>query len=118
MTQWIRRLGVFLMLTVMLAACGGGGGGGGGGSNNPPPPAGGAAPSGLSYTSPVDVVVGTAVPSLTPTVTGSVSAYSVSLPVPAAIPDLVFDRPFVVALVDERSKPPLVDFLASVRELG
>lgn len=69
---------------VMVAACGGGGGsgssGGGGGGGG----GGGVAPSGLSYTSPVESTVGTAI-TLLPTVTGTVTSYSVSHPLPAGL---------------------------------
>jgi hypothetical protein len=61
-----------------LAACGGAGGsvsGGGGGS----------APSALSYTSPTQATVGTSITSLTPTVTGTVTSYSVSPALPAGL---------------------------------
>jgi hypothetical protein len=42
-------------------------------------------PSGLSYTSPVIATVGTALASLSPTVTGTVSSYSVSQALPAGL---------------------------------
>jgi hypothetical protein len=62
-----------------LAACGGGGGGGGDGGG------GGTAPSALTYTSPVTATVGTALAALSPTVTGTVSSYSVSPALPAGL---------------------------------
>jgi 6-phosphogluconolactonase len=61
-----------LFAAVQLAACGGGGGG------TP-------APSGLSYPKAPTIVVGQAIPPLSPTVTGTVSAYSVSPDLPAGL---------------------------------
>jgi Putative Ig domain len=66
-------------LGLLLAACGGGGGYGGG--TPPPPPA----PSALSYTSPAATTVGVAMTALNPTVTGTVTSYSVSPALPAGI---------------------------------
>jgi uncharacterized protein (TIGR03118 family) len=63
---------------MLLAACGGGGYGGGGGGMTAPP-------SGLSYGGAVAATVGVALTPVTPTVTGSVSAYSVSPALPAGI---------------------------------
>ena len=68
-------------LTLMLTACGGGGGN----PASPPPPPMTQAPSGLTYPNVGTPVVGVAVPALTPTVTGSVSAYSVTPPLPAGL---------------------------------
>lgn len=68
--------------TLALSACGGGGGGKDSGGSNPPPVT---APSALSYTSPVQAVVGTALDSLSPKVTGTVSSYSVSPALPAGL---------------------------------
>jgi Putative Ig domain/PQQ-like domain len=65
-----------------LVACGGGGGGDGGGGSTPPAAT---PPSGLSYSSPGIVVVGTAITSLTPTVTGTVTGYSVSPALPVGL---------------------------------
>ncbi|HYP78693.1 MAG TPA: TIGR03118 family protein, partial [Steroidobacteraceae bacterium] len=65
-----------------LSACGGGdgyGGGGGGGGGTT------AAPSGLSYTSPVTANVGTALTALNPAVTGSVTTYTVAPALPAGL---------------------------------
>src|ERR1700730_4231075 len=56
-----------------VAACGGGGGDG----ESPP--------SALSYTSPVQTTMGTAMTVLSPTVTGTVSSYSVSPALPAGV---------------------------------
>lgn len=61
-----------------LAACGGGGGNGGGGMTAPPP-------SGLSYGGAATAVVGVALSPLTPSVTGTVSTYSVAPALPAGI---------------------------------
>jgi polyhydroxybutyrate depolymerase len=69
-----RFLAVFSVL--LIVSCGGGGGGGGGS---------GAAPSGLSYPSPQTYTLNSAITTLTPTVTGSVSSYSVSPPLPAGL---------------------------------
>jgi len=59
-----------------LVACGGGGGA----TPTPLPP-----PSGLSYSSPGTMVVGVAITSLTPSVTGTVTSYSVSPGLPAGL---------------------------------
>jgi len=64
-----------------LAACGGGGYGGGGGGGG----GGGSAPSALTYMSPATATVGTAITALSPTVTGSVTSYSVSPALPAGL---------------------------------
>jgi len=66
-----------LFLTLLVAACGGGGGGGG--ASAPPQ----SAPSGLSYSTPVVLNVGAQATPISPTVTGSVSTYSIS----PALPD-------------------------------
>ena len=73
----MRQLGLAwaMACACLLSACGGGGGGGRGGS----------APSGLSYTSPFTATVGTAITPLTPTVTGTVTGYSVSPALPAGL---------------------------------
>ena len=70
-----RALPVMAGVAVVLSACGGGGGGGSGTS----------APSGLSYPSPPAFVVNTAIATLTPTVTGTVTGYSVSPALPAGL---------------------------------
>ncbi|MCU1261803.1 MAG: putative Ig [Bryobacterales bacterium] len=67
-------LGFFL-----LSACGGGS------SNPPPPPPGTTAPSGLSYQTPQAFTIGQAITALSPTVTGTVSSYSVSPTLPAGL---------------------------------
>jgi hypothetical protein len=74
----MRRIAAFLAFTLVLAACGGGGGGGGGSTPLP-------APTGLSYTTPVRAVVGTALTGVTPTVTGTVSTWSVAPALPAGL---------------------------------
>ncbi len=61
-----------------LTGCGGGSGSGSGSSSV-------AAPSALSYTSPVTATQGTALTSLTPKVTGTVTGYSVSPALPAGL---------------------------------
>lgn len=72
------RLAALLALT--LTACGGGGG------NNPPPPP-PPAPSGLSYSgaTSVNFQVAEAIQAMTPTVTGTPTAYTVSPALPAGI---------------------------------
>lgn len=67
------------VLLVSLAACGGGSQSGG--TTTPPTPA----PSGLSYPTPQTFTVGQAITSLSPTVTGSVSSYSVSPTLPTGL---------------------------------
>ncbi|HEY3516246.1 MAG TPA: putative Ig domain-containing protein [Gammaproteobacteria bacterium] len=69
-----RRLAV---LCLFLAGCGGGGGG------SPPPSA--TAPTGLTYTSPQTYTVGTAIAPLQPTVTGTVTSFSVAPVLPAGL---------------------------------
>jgi hypothetical protein len=68
-----------LWALVCVSACGGGGSGGA--STPPPPPA----PSGLSYPTPPAFVVNTAIASLSPTVSGTVTSYSVSPTLPAGL---------------------------------
>jgi hypothetical protein len=65
-----------VLLSLLIAGCGGGSGGG----NNAPP-----APSGLSYTAPQSFTTGVAVTALTPTVTGTVTTYSVTPALPAGL---------------------------------
>jgi len=69
------RLLFGLATAILVTACGGGGGGGGGGGTP--------APSGLSYPTAPSFVVGQAISSLSPTVTGMVTTYSVSPQLPA-----------------------------------
>lgn len=68
------RIGLTSCLSLWLAACGGGGYGGGG-----------SAPSALAYSSPVTATVGTAITSLAPSVTGTVTGYSVTPALPAGL---------------------------------
>lgn len=72
-------------LGLLLATAIGCGGGSSGGSSTPPPPGGPSAPSGLSYGSPQTYVVGTAITPLTPTVTGTVTSYSIAPDLPAGL---------------------------------
>jgi hypothetical protein len=74
------------LLMTLLSACGGGGDGGGG-SNPPPPPPPPAvvAPTGLTYLSPHTFTIGTAIAPLAPSVTGSVTSYSVAPALPAGL---------------------------------
>jgi hypothetical protein len=69
------RAFVLGLLALIIAGCGGGGGGGGA-----PPQS---APSDLSYASPVVLTVGVQAPTISPTVTGNVTTYSIS----PALPD-------------------------------
>jgi len=73
----MRRFVLGVSFSVILTACGGGGGGGG---STPL-----AAPSGLSYTTPVKATAGQALSGVTPTVTGTVSTWSVSPALPAGL---------------------------------
>jgi hypothetical protein len=76
----MRRCSLFMVTLALgaLAGCGGGGG-------NSPPPAPLPAPTGLSYPAHPTFVVGTAIAALSPSVTGSASAYSVSPALPAGL---------------------------------
>lgn len=74
MINRLRFLG--LALLVLASGCGGGAGS----SASPLVP-----PSGLSYASPQTYYVGTVLQTLTPTVSGSVTSYSVSPPLPAGL---------------------------------
>jgi hypothetical protein len=65
------------LLALIIAGCGGGGGGGGALPQSPP--------SDLSYASPVVFDVGVEAPTLSPTVTGSVTSYSISPALPAGL---------------------------------
>ncbi|MBS0419797.1 MAG: PQQ-binding-like beta-propeller repeat protein [Proteobacteria bacterium] len=73
---WLTHF-ILAVLVVTLGGCGGGGGG----SEPPPLPA----PSGLSYTTPQNLRLNTAIAALSPTVTGTVSTYSVSPSLPAGL---------------------------------
>lgn len=68
---------IAMLALTSIAACGGGGGGGG--------PAPLPAPSGLSFANPDTFVVGTAIAPLAPSVTGTVTSYSVSPSLPAGL---------------------------------
>lgn len=78
-----KNLAVTFLIAIcefLLSACGGGGGGS---SNGSPVASALPAPSALAYTSPLALTVGTPVSALAPTVTGTVSTYTVS----PALPD-------------------------------
>src|SRR5687767_9250174 len=74
---------MLLPLLSLIAACGGGGGGGGGGPGGSQATT--APPTSLSYSSPAGFVVGQPVAQLVPTVTGTVSGYSVSPTLPVGL---------------------------------
>jgi hypothetical protein len=82
-TRWLT--GFFLaplsIGLLLLSACGGGGDSG----SVTPPPAGTPAPTGLSYPTPQVFTVGQAAATVSPTVTGTVSSYSVSPALPAGL---------------------------------
>lgn len=71
------------LLTTLLYACGGGGGGGG--STPPPPAPPPAPPTGLTYQSPHTFTIGTPITALSPSVTGSVTTYTVTPALPAGL---------------------------------
>ena len=81
--------GSCLAAIVLVAGCGGGGGGGGssggGGGGGGGEGALLSAPSALSYPTAPTLTAGTAMAPLAPTVTGSVSSYSVGAPLPAGL---------------------------------
>ena len=72
------RLLFGLATAILIAGCGGGGGGGGGVGGTP-------APDGLSYPLAPAFVVGQTISALAPTVTGTVTTYSVSPQLPAGL---------------------------------
>jgi hypothetical protein len=78
-----RRLKALLpaLAATLLIACGGGDSS----STPPPPPAPIPAPSSLNYAAPPAFTVGTAITTLTPAVTGAVTAYTVSPALPAGL---------------------------------
>jgi hypothetical protein len=78
-----KRVGQLLLMAAICAleACGGGGGADDGGGAPAPAPV--TPPSALTYPSPQSLTVGTAIAPLTPTVTGTVTSYSVT----PALPD-------------------------------
>lgn len=93
MREWsnTRELPMFRLIVIAsffigLAACGGGGGAGaaGGGSSSGSGTS-VVAPTSLSYSSPLSTIVGTALTAQTPSVTGTVSAYSVTPALPAGL---------------------------------
>lgn len=73
-----RRAFVLGFLTLIVAGCGGGGGGGDATAHS-------SAPSNLSYASPAVLTVGVQAPTMSPTVTGSVTTYSISPALPAGL---------------------------------
>jgi hypothetical protein len=73
----LRRTWVLGLLALVIASCGGGSSGGGA------PPL--SAPSDLSYASPVVLTVDVQAPTISPTVTGSVSTYSISPALPEGL---------------------------------
>lgn len=73
-----RKLRIFsVFASLLIASCGGGGGGG---SDGP-----GDAPQALSYPGSQTFTLGSAIAPLAPTVTGSVTSYTVSPPLPAGL---------------------------------
>ena len=72
-----RRLWVAVVLCFLVAIIAGCGGGGGGTGGNSTP-----APTALSYASPQSSTVGVAITTLAPTVTGTVTSYSVAPALP------------------------------------
>lgn len=74
------RVILLSVLASAICACGGGGGG----NSYSGTSSGGTAPSALQYTSPETTVVGTSL-TLSPTVSGSVSSYSISPDLPAGL---------------------------------
>ncbi len=75
----MHRIITLALLSLILVACGGGSGGGS--AATPPPPA----PPSISYPSTPSWVVGQAIPTLTPTVSGVVTRYSISPALPAGL---------------------------------
>ena len=77
--SWPDRIGPLFCVAfcVVLASCGGGGGGGG----SAPPPA----PSGLSYPAPQSLPLNSAMQPVRPTVTGTVTSYSVTPALPTGL---------------------------------
>jgi len=76
----MRRIAYVLCagMMLLLVACGGGG------DDNPaPPPV--TAPSGLSYTSPANLTIGAEATALSPTVTGTVTSYTVGPALPTGL---------------------------------
>src|SRR5690349_14365090 len=73
----IRSWGLWLILLLLLSACGGGSGGNSTG--------GPVAPSGLSYPSPVIATAGQVLAGMAPTVSGTVTSYTVTPTLPAGV---------------------------------
>lgn len=82
----IFRVGALLTIVMFaLTACGGGGGGDNtAGGNGNPPPSGSGAPTNLSY-SPQTWAIGEAITPYTPTVTGTVTSYSITPNLPEGV---------------------------------
>ncbi|HEU4603338.1 MAG TPA: putative Ig domain-containing protein [Steroidobacteraceae bacterium] len=76
--SFVTRYVTLLVLACFLTACGGGGG-----DSQPPPTT--TAPSNLSYPSPQQFTVGQAIAELSPSVSGVVTAYSVSPALPTGL---------------------------------
>jgi polyhydroxybutyrate depolymerase len=76
---------VIALLVGLLAVSACGGGGGGGGSVSAPAPVPPTAPTALSYPSPQTFTVGTTIATVTPTVSGPVTSWSVSPGLPAGL---------------------------------
>jgi hypothetical protein len=72
------RFTAVTLLLMWISSCGGGSGGGSPGNNMP-------APSGLSYPSPPAFTIKVAISALNPTVTGTVSGYTVTPKLPAGL---------------------------------
>src|SRR3954453_16878872 len=72
---------VCLGFLAVLAGCGGGGGGGGSDNGPPPPPP----PSGLSYATPLTLRLNAAREIVRPTVSGTVTSYTVAPALPAGL---------------------------------
>lgn len=75
---------ISIATNALLAACGGGGSGGPAAAAPPPPPP-TSPPSGLTYPGGSTFLVGQAITPLTPTVTGSVTTYSISPALPSGL---------------------------------
>lgn len=78
---WALR-GMLLGVALIVTACGGGGGSAGASGSTPPSTA---APSNLSYGTPPAFVLNEPITALKPTVTGTVTSYSVSPALPAGL---------------------------------
>lgn len=89
MSLFNARASIALTLLLVLASCGGGSSGNGGAPGGPSDGGSGgstpAAPTGLSYQSPVAATAGQPVASLSPTVIGSVESYTVAPALPSGL---------------------------------